>query len=1011
MRNHALVFLTMLVPGVPALAGDATDYFETSVRPLLVDRCYKCHSADAKRPKADLRLDTKDGVLKGGRSGPAVVPGDPDASLLVKAIRYQDKDLQMPPAGPLDDAEVAVLATWVKMGAPDPRENPLDDALAAADRAPEKQTTTPPSTPPSPPGPPRTDHWSFRPIADPPVPSPKDASRARNDVDRFVLAGLEAENLALAPEADRATLLRRLSFVLTGLPPSPADVDQFVADPAPDAFERQVDRMLASTACAERLARAWLDVARYADSNGLDENLAMSNAWRYRDWVVEAYRRDLPFDRFVTEQLAGDLVPERTGETEAEKNGRVTATGFLVLGPKMLAEQDKEKLKWDTIDEQLDVTGKALLGLTFGCARCHDHKFDPILQKDYAALAGIFASTKSLANVEFVSRWNERELPTRAAAEAKTKHDAELAAKRDEAMTLEKAANDALVAALAPKAPAIVAAVRTLAPRVLSIEAEDASRTNLVVDDKQWGDAQHKILRTGMDGDQFVEFDLVEPAARRVRVFVRQASAESRPMSVDLNGVRLCDDALATTTGGFFPDRQRFDLVAEVDLLPGKNVLRLARAGAVPHLDRLLIVPAESVESNALRLEIAARFEDLERAAASGGAALGDDAAIATALAADADGPFGLSRAEREPMYEEAARVALDAARMAVDALEKNPPAPFDRALAVEDASPVDVPVFTRGNHLAPQGDAVPRGFPAVFAERLPAPQIAAGASGRAEFARWVTDPRNPLTARVQANRLFALAFGRGLVRSPSNFGIRGEAPTHPELLDWLARRFVEGGWSTRALLRTLVLSSAWRAQSSPSADATERDPDNRLLSHANRRRLEAEWLRDALLAASGRLDPTCGGSLLATKNGDYVTNDQSKDVAAYAAPRRSIYLPVVRNSLFEMFATFDFGDPSTPLEQRGSTTTAGQALWLMNSPMMQETAAAIAERSKADGADDAARLDRVWRACLQRTPSDVERDRCKRFVADVGAASAPADPWALVVQAVLASNDFLYVE
>src|SRR4051794_9784259 len=451
-----------LVPGAGPLRGQSVETaapkataaqieaFEKEVRPLLVARCYKCHAAEAKRVRGNLRLDTRAGLLKGGDLGPAVVPGDPDRSLLIRAVRHDDPDMQMPPDGRLTPGEIGTLEKWVRAGMPTPPDASRDAAAAG------------PTRPAIDPG----EWWSFRPAREPDVPAVRDESWPRNAIDRFILARLEVAGIRPAPEADRRTLIRRLAFDLTGLPPSPEEVANFVRDDAPGAYERLVERLLASPAYGERWGRHWLDVARYADSNGMDENVAHGNAWRYRDYVIRAFNADKPYDRFLLEQLAGDLLPT---QTTAERHENLIATGFLALGPKVLAEPDEKKMELDLVDEQVDTLGRAVLGLTLGCARCHDHKFDPVSQADYYALAGVFVSTKTMENFKKVARWHENPLASpeevkrkadHAAAVAKLKERIKgLAGKTDDAAKAEAKKLQAELAELEKKAPEVASAM------------------------------------------------------------------------------------------------------------------------------------------------------------------------------------------------------------------------------------------------------------------------------------------------------------------------------------------------------------------------------------------------------------------------------------------------------------------------------------------------------------------------------------------------------------------------
>jgi hypothetical protein len=419
LRNSSRIFMTANVllacvafvhnaaaaDGEPTAAGVA--FFENKVRPLLAERCYECHGT--KEQNSDLRLDTWEGIFKGGETGPAVVAGKPEQSLLITAVGYQAADLQMPPEKKLPAAEVAVLTEWVKMGAPHPNagkapipvRKKVDQAAIDEGRS----------------------FWAFQPPVDPEVPAVKNAAWPQSPLDHFVLAALEAKGLQPAPPADKRTLIRRATFDLIGLPPTPDEIDAFLSDDSPDAFAKVVDRLLDSPHYGERWARHWLDVARYADSNGLDENVAFGNAWRYRDYVVAAFNKDKPYDQFLLEQIAGDLLPAAENEDLAARHERLIATGFLSLGPKVLAEVDETKMEMDIVDEQIDTFGRAILGLTLGCTRCHDHKFDPLATEDYYALAGIFKSTLTMESFKKIGRWYENSLATPADLERKTAHE------------------------------------------------------------------------------------------------------------------------------------------------------------------------------------------------------------------------------------------------------------------------------------------------------------------------------------------------------------------------------------------------------------------------------------------------------------------------------------------------------------------------------------------------------------------------------------------------------------
>jgi hypothetical protein len=762
------------------------EFFEKKVRPVLIEHCYKCHSAQSEKLKGDLRLDSRQAMLRGGKTSPAIVPGRSGESLLIKAIKYGDADLQMPPKYQLPEQTVADLVRWVEMGAPWPEET------ATVVTSGEHKPTG-------------AEHWAFQPVRVQAPPAVRDPAWPRNDVDRFILAKLESKSLAPAHMADKYTLIRRAYFDLLGLPPDPKEVEAFVKDDSADAYPKLVDRLLANPHYGERWGRYWLDLARYADTNGADENYAFPNAWRYRDYVVRSLNEDKPYDRFVTEQLAGDLLSPASA-SQTENQDRLIATGFLVLGPKMLAEQDKPKLVMDVIDEQIDVTGQTFLGLTLGCARCHDHKFDPIPAADYYAMAGIFKSTKTMADLGFVSQWVERELP-----------DAAWRAQRDQETAKMAAAKGVL-------------------------------------------------------------------------------------------------DGVTKWTSGALP------------------------------------------------------------------------------------GP--LQRATRFSMG------------IAIGSLSKLPPkSPAPMAMAVIDDKPQDVPIHLRGSHLTLAKQTTPRGFVKVLDRCEPPPAIAPSHSGRLELAQWITDPANPLTARVMVNRIWQGHFGVGLVASASNFGLRGSPPSHPELLDWLASEFVKGGWSIKRMHRLIMLSNAYQMSCAADARAAELDPENRLLSRQNRRRLEAEPIRDALLSAGGNLDATIGGSLNKPSKEKYNAIGDADPV--FNSVRRAIYLPIVRSRMYDMFTIFDYVDSGVHTPLRSVTTVPPQALFMLNSELVAKQADLLAKRLLApEIGDDMARVRCVYEILYSRPPTPAQAARALSHIASVSAGvdSQRAAAWASVCRVLLATNEFVYV-
>jgi hypothetical protein len=966
----ALALTFALTAALTAADPDAAGlaFFERKIRPVLVEKCYSCHSAQTKKgPKGGLRVDSREALRTGGDSGPAVVPGKRTESNLLKALRG-DELSQMPPNGKLPDTVIADFERWVKMGAPDPR---------TASSVPTKPTLNLDAG---------KRHWAYQPPVRSPAPTVKNANWPRSGVDRFLLARLEAKHLQPAPDADRRTLLRRLTIDLHGLLPTPAEIDAFVNDPASDdaALAKVVDRFLASPRFGERWGRHWLDLARYADSNGKDENLTFHEAYLYRNYVIDSLNKDKPFDQFVKEQLAGDLLP---APDQATRDEYLTATGFLVVGPKVLADRDPPKRRMDVVDEQIDTVGRAFLGQTLGCARCHDHKFDPVPQADYYALAGIFLNTHTLDGIKLgnavVSGWMLRPLGGEEGEKrlaAKKEYDAKLKA----------------VAGRVKKAKAALAAAQKQATA-----RTPAALAGVTVDDTQaklvgfWKASQYTKPYVG---DGYVHDDKADkgqksatftpklPKAGEYQVLVSYTPGGGRannvPVTVAFDGGEktiTLDQTKAPKIGGQFTPLGKFRFRAGT---AGSVTIR--NAGTTGH-----------VIVDAVRFVSADEWDKKPKAAT------------------------GVSKeAKKRIANAEAALKKLQAEEAAIK--KSAPPAPR-LVMAVRDEEKIeDAKINIRGNpHQL--GAPVPRGVLQV-ATRGARPVVSAGGSGRRELAEWVASADNPLTARVAANRVWLHLFGQGLVRTVDNFGTQGEPPSHPKLLDALALDFVQNGWSVKKLIREIVLSRAYRQRVTGSAALVKADPENRLFGHANRRRAEAEVIRDAILQVSGKLDPTPAGSMVAHLGDRAIDNNSRGGVDPDATPKRSVYLPVIRNDLPQIFEVFDFADPDVSTGKRDVTTVPTQALYLMNSPFANDQAQAAATRLLADAKDDASRLTLLFRRALGRVPTAAEKDRARAFLAeyrraidDLGTGQRPKNPelaaWQAVCLSVFGCTEFRFVE
>lgn len=757
-------------------------FFEKQIRPLLVAHCFECHGEDKR--EGGLRLTSRTALLEGGDSGPVVQLEEKEKSLLLQAVRYLD-DLQMPPNGKLSEGEIELLKRWVEMGVPWGEQSepvPVTDEVSQEFQA-------------------RPEHrkwWAFQPIQSPVVPMVKKNDWALNEIDFFIGTELETQGMEPSPVADRRTWLRRVTFDLTGLPPTHEDFESFLSDDSPDAYEKVVEQLLGSPAYGERWGRHWLDVVRYADyhdgdAKARDATCEPLNAWRYRDWVVEAFNRDLPFDQFVFHQIAGDLLPPPEGKDYYAEG--LIATTFLTNGAWDRGDADKEKMVSDMVDDNIDTIGKAFLGLTLGCARCHDHKFDPISQADYYGLAGIFYST-------------------------------------------------------------------------------------------------HLLKELGAKGGNYT-----------------------------LNRVPLADKAYVT---------QREE-----------------------QLTKLKQIEGELAE---------------------------------------------LDKKDPKPPVDDPKRVELGSARDRLKA-ELLPEPPLAEA-ASEGGMPgglfpgiQDVPIHVRGSYNR-LGKVVPRRMPEFFAGKNQSP-VSTG-SGRREMAEWVTSRSNPLTARVIVNRVWQWHFGAGIVRTPNNFGMLSEQPSHPGLLDWLATRLMEENWSLKQLQRRIVLSATYRQSGKGRSENETKDPENRWVGRFSGRRLDAEEIRDAMLTVGGRLTGQAGGP----------ADDQ------LSGSRRSLYLQTARWDRGSFATLFDAANPDASVESRGVSTVAPQALFLMNHPFTHEVSLNLAERLLKEIPQeqpdcDRLRIGRAYQLLYGRNPSEVEVEIAQGILQGTDEATG----WKDLSHVLLCSNEFVYVD
>ncbi len=903
--------------GEQAAAGE--EFFERHVRPLLAERCFSCHGRG--QTKGELRLDSRDGVLAGGESGTAVVPGKPEESPLIEAIDYTGA-IQMPPDNKLSDREIAVFKQWVAMGLPWPADEASGDAPIRDDGAVTEQDRQ---------------FWSFRPIREPPLPGVQGQHWPRQPLDYFILHRLEAEGLEPAPEADRRTFIRRATFDLLGLPPSEAEIAAFVADQRHDAYERLIERLLDSPRYGERWARHWLDVARYGEDQAHTFQARLyPSGFRYRDWVIESLNRDLPIDRFFMEQIAGDLLP---GEDRMQ---RLPALGYFALGPVYYADAGcAPKAKADEYDDRIDTLCRGMLGLTVACARCHDHKFDPISMQDYYGLAGVFAST------EYV------EAPLAPPEVVKVYDDAQAEIKKSEERLKEAEADAARQAgeAQAPQTAHYLMAVWRVQNRR---KAEPEYKTAAAVEGTQ---LQEFLVERWL---QYLQSD----AAKKNPVF----SAWHELLASQEATQDLSADAAAAEAVQRVADEIQSTLTAAIEA---------RRTADAAYREQLATLPEGEKKPNKPALP-------------------GETANLLKELVDNGNAPLSIPKDLVEKLLSEESKQALAALKKTIESQKKASPPKYPVAHSLKEGNPVNSKIHRRGN-VKDLGEEAPRRFLEILSSSTPAPFTQG--SGRLDLAQAIVSPENPLTARVFVNRVWQHHFGRGIVGTPSNFGLLGERPTHPELLDYLAAQFMAGGWSLKQLHREIMLSATYRLASSDSEAHHQRDPDNRLLWRMNRRRLDIESWRDAMLLVGGNLDPAVGGPSLNLNDG--------------ANRRRTLYAAVSRHELNPVLRLFDFPDPNLTSERRSLTTVPMQQLFVLNSDFMVNQARALAARVQQENLpDEDARIDRLYRWVFGRAAGERERSLGRNFVTgSVTAGGVKLSRWEQYAHALLSTNEFLFVD
>jgi hypothetical protein len=902
LRPAGAIEIQQPEPARANASAEGLEFFEKKIRPVLTDNCYACHSAQSKKPQGGLLLDSIEGMLKGGASGQeAIVPGDVEKSLLIKAIRYTGAKPQMPPGGKLPDQVIKDFEAWVKMGAPAPRSSIIAASKPSYNFDEAKK------------------FWSFQPVKDPRPPKVKNEAWVKSPIDRFVLAKLEEKGLKPVSDADKRTLIRRATFDLTGLPPTPDEVEEFLKDASPNAFEKVVDRLLASTAYGEKWGRHWLDVVRYADTAGDNSDYPVTAAYRYRNYVIESFNQDKPYDQFIREQIAGDILagvgakhrtpsvdgklPEEeedeaevpgvkkpsAAEIEKSRQEKIIATGYLATSRRFGSRNKEMNL---TIDDTIDNLGKTFLGLSASCARCHDHKFDPIPQRDYYALYGIFNSIRySFPGAEIYP------------------HPAEM------------------VALVGGK------------------EAENFYK-------------------------QQKELSEIDDAIERMKT-ERGVAARNKKMKEE------------------------------------------AAASAASNKEAK---PSEAKRNNESGGEQESKAEAQKET-------------VTNNLPADYDRDINNNRtaqaSTRMPDEVEAEWTRVRLRQSELHARYLNVP----KAYAVVEGLPANARIHRKGDPRS-LGDEVPRGFLTILGgQQIPKDH---NGSGREFLANWIADANNPLTARVMVNRIWAYHFGKGIVQTPNDFGARGRAPTHPELLDWLTSRFIESGWSIKKMHKLMMLSRVYQLSSSESvpravasgpgvvAANTAIDVNNDYLWRFNRRRLEAEEIRDSVLAISGALDRSMGGAHPFPPEPTWRFTQHVQFFAVYDTNRRSVYVMQQRLKKHPFFEVFDGADTNATTEARAQSITPVQALFLMNSPFMHEQSDNFAVRVGMAYNTIRERIDYAFRLAYGRAAGLPEVGEAQSYLqqtrAELMAENTPVDQLnrkalASYLRVVMSSNEFLYVD
>ena len=1054
-----LLFVSLIQAGETKPSQEGIEFFESKIRPVLVQHCYQCHAVDAKNIQGGLVLDSREGALKGGDSGPSVVPNNTEESLILSALKFES--FEMPPKGKLSDEIIADFEKWIEMGAPDPR----DGSTIVKSKIDFEEGRK---------------HWAYQPVQMPERPKVNNKAWPQNNIDYFTLAKMEEHGLAPVSRASKQALIRRATYDLTGLPPTPADVQSFLEDNSDEAFARVIERLLNSPHYGERWGRYWLDVARYSEDQAHTfATRPNTEGFRYRDWVVSAYNRDMPFNQFVKLQIAGDLY----GPTGDQPYEHLVALGYFGLGAQYYKNTDRERAMADELDDRIDTLTRGFLGLTVSCARCHDHKFDPIPTMDYYSIAGIFGSSRlhdaPLCTPEDIKAYNDGQKRLKDTDNAVKKYLADqketaaqskvgdianymnavwifqTAKANGQSLNTNELAKVSMVneyllkrwiGFLDPKNKGKVVELEAwfnLVPaKADSITVDTPIPDNVAMVTTGFQQAIENMLNVSPDGDAVVNLAqlkegeqhkpghprFVTPVATKVRpkanIVVDIAGHKEIYLIVtDAGNGKSCDHADWIEARFESPEGKVISLSdldpKQVDSFGGPNKNKNyqgqpIRVGGKEYKTGIGVhAPSKLVYDIPEGFTLFKGAGGLDNSGSDQGPC-GEQATVQFAIYTEEpkvqpeagstdlltkvlgkDGPLAVSDKDLEEFLEGDAREMLVRLKSEAEEAKKTAPPKFPVAHAYTEASPKDMRVFVRGNP-ANKREIAPRRFLQVLAGENP-PAYEDG-SGRKQLADDITSKENPLTPRVMANRIWQHHFGRGIVNTPSNFGILGDRPTHPLLLDYLARTFLDNNWSIKHLHREIMLSATYQLSTETNDDNAEVDADNLYVWRMKQRRLDIEAWRDGLLDVSGRLDKTLEGP--------------STNLADANNVRRTIYAKISRHELDSLLRLFDFPDANITSSKRTETTVPQQQLFVLNSPFMIQQAKSFSTRLHTEAPDsDSSRVKLAFQLAYGRFPSDAELNLGLAYLSAEDSEENQMSRWERYAQVILASNEFMYLD